>query len=55
MRRLKLTTLKLRLTRTNTHVHACAALGVSVTTQSGGRSIDVLRVSYCFDLGPRQA
>ena len=37
------------------HMYACAPLCVSVTTQNGGRSLDVLRASRRLDRGSKQS
>ena len=38
-----------------TDMYACAPLSVSVTTQNGGRSLDVLPASRRFDSGSKQS
>ena len=38
-----------------TDMYACAPLSVSVTTQNGGRSLDVLPASRRFDRGSKQS
>ena len=46
---------ELTLGDSHVHLHKCAALCVSMTTQNGGRSLDVLLAPCCFHCGSRQA